>query len=72
MLRLSQAKGNQVREIEDDFDFYENYDFGEFYLVEDDGDELTYIDMEDDDYILKCIHNGERVVSINEDDEEGE
>ena len=67
MLWLSQASKDQVREIEDDSDFYENYDFGEFYLVE--GDELTYIDMEDDNYILSRIHNGEKVVSIKEDEE---
>lgn len=65
MLKLSQARKDQVKEIQDDFDFYKNCSFGEFYLVN--GDELTYINLEDDGEILSRIHHGERIVSIRDD-----
>lgn len=68
MLRLSQVRPDQIKEILDDNDFYENYDFGEFYLCE--GDELIYIDTEYDDCILNRIHRGEKIVSIYEDEQE--
>lgn len=66
MLRLSQARVDQVKEITED-NFYEYGRFGDLYLCE--GDELTYISMEDDDDILKRLHRGEKVVVIREDEE---
>lgn len=66
---LSQFDSNQIREIVDDSDFYENYVFGEFYLCE--GNELIYIDTEYDDCILDRIHHGEKIVSIYEEGNKG-
>lgn len=69
MLHLSQFEPSQIREIVDDNGFYKNYDFGEFYLCED--DKLIYIDTEYDNCILRRIQNGEKVVSIYEEGKNG-
>ena len=64
MLRLSSAKPFQVKNVTEE-NFYESCEFGSFYLCY--GDDLVYISHEDDDYILKHIRNGEKVVAIKDD-----
>lgn len=63
MLRLSQAKLNQIKYVNMD-NFYECQNFGAFYLCN--GNDLTYISHEDDNYIISCLINGNKIVAIRE------